>query len=250
MTSAARRALVALGLLAAAALPLAVPAVREGVGTAVGLLLAGDTEGLRSYLRSFGLWAPVLSALLMVGQAVAAPLPAFVVTLANGLLFGAFWGGLLSWSSAMAGAALCFWLSRAFGRPLAERLAGRTALEAADRFFARHGVQAILAARLLPFVPFDPVSYAAGLTRMSLARFLLATGLGQLPATALYSYAGERASGAARLLLWVFGATAGIALIGRLVRGRRTPTRALRPPAAAADGPGRPQSPVTPGRWP
>jgi uncharacterized membrane protein YdjX (TVP38/TMEM64 family) len=32
----------------------------------------------------------------MVLQAVAAPLPAFVITFANGLAFGAFWGGLLS----------------------------------------------------------------------------------------------------------------------------------------------------------
>jgi uncharacterized membrane protein YdjX (TVP38/TMEM64 family) len=37
-----------------------------------------------------------------------APLPAFLITFANASLFGAFWGGALSWFSAMAGAALCF----------------------------------------------------------------------------------------------------------------------------------------------
>jgi uncharacterized membrane protein YdjX (TVP38/TMEM64 family) len=44
----------------------------------------------------------------MILQAVVAPLPAFLITFANASLFGAFWGAALSWTSAMAGAALCF----------------------------------------------------------------------------------------------------------------------------------------------
>lgn len=44
-----------------------------------------------------------------------------------------------------------------------------------------------LVCRLLPFVPFDPVSYAAGLTSLRFWPFMLATGVGQLPATIVYS---------------------------------------------------------------
>lgn len=47
----------------------------------------------------------VVSFLLMIFRAIAAPLPAFLITFANASLFGAFWGGVLS-SSAMVGAAL------------------------------------------------------------------------------------------------------------------------------------------------
>jgi uncharacterized membrane protein YdjX (TVP38/TMEM64 family) len=227
LTPAARRALATLGVtVAAVAMPFAIPAVRDSAWTVVGLLVQGDIPGLRAYLLGFGAWAPVVSALLMVGQAIVAPLPAFVITLTNGLLFGALWGGLLSWSSALAGAWLCFWLARTLGRPFAERLVGRTALEAADRFFVRYGIQAIVLARLLPFVPFDPISYAAGLTRMGAVRFLVATGLGQLPATILYSYAGQQASHAAEVLLWVFGATVVVSVVGQVVRKRRAARRA------------------------
>lgn len=120
----------------------------------------------------------------MVFQAVIAPLPAFVLTFTNGLLFGWGWGTLLSWSSAMLGAALCFWIARVLGRPVVERLVGGSkALAVSDLFFARYGNRAILIARLLPFVSFDLISYGAGLTPVSFWRFLVATGIGQLPAT-------------------------------------------------------------------
>ena len=56
-------------------------------------------------------------------------------------------------------------------------------------------LQTILVCRLLPFVPFDPVSYAAGLTSLRFWPFMLATGVGQLPATIVYSWAGSLLTG-------------------------------------------------------
>ncbi|HEY8369234.1 MAG TPA: TVP38/TMEM64 family protein [Thermodesulfobacteriota bacterium] len=221
MGPAARRALYALVPAAVAAgAVLAVPPLREAAGIVGGLLLAGDTQGLRAYLLDFGPWAAAVSALLMVAQAIIAPLPAFVITLANGLVFGPVLGGLLSWSSALVGAWVCFGISRSLGRPAAERLVGRAALGTADAFFRRYGVQAIVVARLVPFVPFDPISYAAGLTAMSQGRFLLGTGLGQLPATALYSWFGGRAADTVDILFGVLAVTAAAWLLGRALRRR------------------------------
>ena len=55
--------------------------------------------------------------------------------------------------------------------------------------------------RLLPFVSFDYVSYAAGLTSMSFIEFFVATGIGQLPATIVYSYVGGMLTGGAQMLM-------------------------------------------------
>ena len=193
-----RRASTAAALAAVAAgagAYLALPPVRAAVDGGVRALAAGGPDAvraLRGFILGFGAWAPAVSFALMILQAVVAPLPAIVLTLANGFLFGWAWGALLSWSSAVAGAALCFWMGRALGRPAVERLLGdAAALERTDRFFARHGRWAVLLARLLPFVPFDPVSYAAGLTAIGFWPFLLATGVGQLPATLVYSRLGQ-----------------------------------------------------------
>lgn len=195
------------------------PGVREWVDTAIDVLARGDIEYVRDYLRSFGVWAPVVSALLMILQSIAAPLPAFVVTFSNGLLFGWAWGAVLSWSAAMGGAALCFWLARALGRPAVERLAGgSTALEVSDLFFQRYGDRAVLIARLLPFVSFDIISYGAGLTSMGFWRFFIATGIGQLPATIVYSYLGQNLTGSVRVLFFIFLFTAIVFVIAATVR--------------------------------
>nr|VXZ85825.1 TVP38/TMEM64 family inner membrane protein ydjZ [Klebsiella pneumoniae] len=87
----------------------------------------------------------------------------------------------------MVGAGLCFCIARALGREVVEKLTGRAVLRSADGYFTRFGPQTIPVCRLLPFVPFDPVSYAAGLTSLRFWPFMLATGVGQLPATIVYS---------------------------------------------------------------
>ena len=193
---------------------------RMFINNAFQILSKADTKALKTYLLSFGAWAPVVSALLMVFQSIIAPLPAFVITFTNGLLFGVWWGTLLSWSSAMIGAAACFYLSRFLGRPVVEKLAGGPSLEWTDRFFDRYGSHAIIIARLLPFVPFDPISYGAGLTGMGFWEFFLATGIGQLPATVVYSYLGQTATGTVKVLLLVFAVVASLIIISTALRKR------------------------------
>lgn len=180
---------------------LALPPVWRLVKDVALLLSSMDVESVKEYILSFGYWAPAVSFFLMLFQAVLAPLPAFLITFANAALFGWVFGVILSWSSAMAGALLCFWIAKYLGRDAVMRLTSRTGLEQIDAFFARHGKYAILIARLLPFISFDIVSYAAGLTSMRLVPFLVATGIGQLPATVIYSYVGSMLTGKAQLVV-------------------------------------------------
>lgn len=161
----------------------------------------GDFEVMREFIAKYGKQAAAFSFALMIFQSIAAPLPAFLITFANANLFGWWQGAILSWSSAMAGAALCFYIARIFGRDVVERLTSRSGLRAIDEFFERHGRQSILIARLLPFISFDFVSYAAGLTSMSFAGFFVATGVGQLPATIVYSYVGGMLTGGAKFVV-------------------------------------------------
>lgn len=186
------------------------PGFHTGVNQLVGVLSALDVEGLRAYLASFGIWAPAVSMGLLVLQAIVVPIPAAVITITNGLLFGALQGGLISLVGAMGAACLAYCLGRVLGRPAAEVLVGRRVLNRTDRFLHRHGRYAVLIARLIPVVPFDAVSYAAGLAGMRFRDFMWATLLGMLPATAVYSAIGEYTGRSWWMLLWV---GAGILLI-------------------------------------
>ena len=182
--------------------------------------LFSDPQAMREYIAAYGHLAPVISALLMIFQSVAAPLPAFLITFANGLLFGVWWGAALSWSSAMLGAALCFFIARYFGRPVVVKLVSEPALASSDRFFDRYGKHAVLIARLVPIISFDVISYGSGLTRMGFLGFWLATGIGQLPATILYSYLGDGATGTIKILFWVFGIVIAISIVTALIKCR------------------------------
>ncbi len=194
------------GILVAAILVLVVvyflmPAVHEWVGSVFAMFATGDFSAASEFMAQYGPAAAVVSFLLMVFQSVIAPLPAFLITIANANLFGWWQGAILSWASAMVGAALCFWIARVVGREAVEKLAGKNGIRQMEEFFQRHGTQSVLIARLLPFVSFDWVSYFAGLTSMRFWSFFLATGLGQLPATIVYSYVGGMLTGGAKLLM-------------------------------------------------
>jgi uncharacterized membrane protein YdjX (TVP38/TMEM64 family) len=201
---------------------------RFEVNRAVGLLGRGDIAGLRDYIISFGLWAPVASCFLMVLQALVAPVPSFLITFANGLAFGVFWGWMLSLFGHVLAAAVCFWISRALGRVPVEVLVGKSGLQSADRWFAKWGIYAVFAGRLVPGVAFDVISYAAGLTRMRFRNFLVATALGIFPQTFLYSYLGRQAPEYVGLFL-VTSATvvAGVVAVA-VVRYRRERRRSKR----------------------
>ena len=188
------------------------------------LELFKDPQAMREYIAAYGPLAPIISALLMILQSVAAPLPAFLITFANGLLFGVWWGAALSWSSAMLGAALCFFIARYFGRPAVVKLTSESALASSDRFFDRYGKHAVLIARLVPIISFDVISYGSGLSGMRFLGFWIATGIGQLPATILYSYLGDKATGTIKILFWAFGIVIAIFIVAVLIRRRSNDT--------------------------
>ena len=177
-----------------------VPVVNRSINDIVGMFRTGDFESMRSFIAQYGHWAMLVSALLMIFQSLAAPLPAFFITLSNANLFGWWQGCILSFVSSMAGAALCFYIARILGRDVVEKICTKGALKQIEDFFAKYGRKCILVARLLPFISFDVVSYTAGLTAMDFLGFFIATGLGQLPACIVYSYIGGMLTGGAQLL--------------------------------------------------
>lgn len=183
----------------------------------------GNAEHLRNTLLSYGPWAIAISVGLMVTQAIVAPLPANVITITNALVFGPLWGGLLSWVSTLIGASLCFLLSKIWGKPFAEKIAGGS-IQKAEQFFKSYGLHAMFLVRIMPFVPFDAVSYVAGLVGVPFSRFLFATAIGIIPSTLAYSYLGPLIAG---IYWWVLIGLLSVSLIGVIITAillRRPPS--------------------------
>lgn len=202
-----------------------VPKVNSTINDIFKMFATGDFQVVKEFVAQYGAYAMAVSFLLMILQSVIAPLPAFLITFANANLFGWWQGAILSWSSAMAGAAVCFYIARILGRDVVEKLTSKTGLKQIDDFFDKYGKHSILIARLLPFISFDIVSYAAGLTSMGFWGFFIATGIGQLPATIVYSYVGGMLTGGAKLfvtgLLILFALSVFIILIRQIYLSRK-----------------------------
>ena len=196
------------------------PSVKHVMNQVFKMFASGDFAVVRDFVASYGAYAALISFLLMIFQSIAAPLPAFLITFANANLFGWWQGAILSWSSAMAGAAVCYFIARILGRDVAEKLTSKAGMQQIDTFFKKYGKNTVLICRLLPFVSFDIVSYAAGLTSMSFISFFVATGVGQLPATIVYSYVGGMLTGGAKLLvtgLLILFALSALIFMGRKI---------------------------------
>lgn len=176
---------------ALAAIALALLLGRDWVAAIWQAFSVESMNEVTAYLRGFGVWTPLMSLLLMVFQSVIAPLPGSMVAAANGIVFGIWWGTLLSWVGGMLGAAVSFGLARWLGQDAVARLVGRARLDRANELSKRDGFWIVLAARLMPLVSFDFVSYLAGLSQMRFSQFLLATAVGMLPGTFAWTAIGH-----------------------------------------------------------
>lgn len=220
-----RRWLTAMGIVALAATALityfASATVQHEVAQMISVLGTGDGDQIRDYLQGLGFWGPLVSLGLMVLQAVVAPIPGTVIALANGLAYGTMWGGVLTLTGQTLAAIVCFALARRVGRARVESLTKSNSDDLNKSLLARWGALGIFAARLFPGLSFDVISYAAGLTRMSLSRFTLATVAGAAPQAFLASYLVQQSP----LLGWAFAgfsvvAMGALALVAILRRRR------------------------------
>ena len=190
-----------------------IPSFHRTMNNFVSKLGSLNLESVIELIRSYGAYAAVVSFFLMILQSILSPIPALLITLSNAAIFGWWKGALLSFWSAMAGAALCFYIARTLGRDVVEKITTKTGLAKVDEFFERYGKNSILICRLLPFVSFDIVSYAAGLTPIKFWDFFIATGLGQLPATIVYSYLGNLAGSTKTIFIAIVSVVALSALV-------------------------------------
>ena len=198
-----------------------------------GLVLAWRWEitltvaAIEQAIVSLGAWGVLASIGLMVLHSFV-PFPAEFLALANGMVYGPFWGVVVTWVGAMLGAFAAFGLARRLGRPFVERRLAPRHRQRLDGWMAREGWQTLLVVRFLPIVAFNLVNYAAGLTRVGWWTFAWTTGLGILPVTLLMVVLGDQVD-RVHWIVWVLFALACLGLWVWL--RRRSPA-----PSAPRDG--------------
>ena len=149
------------------------------------------------------------------------PLPATVFTLAAGAVFGLPRGLPIVVLGASIGALAAFYLGRLLGRDAVQHFTGAR-LQTLDQYLTRRGFWAVLAARLVPIVPFNALNYLSGLTALRTTSYMAATVLGILPGTTAYVAAGAYGDQPGSLpFLAAIGALVLLSVIGVVVSRRR-----------------------------
>lgn len=177
-------------LLVAVALVLSIIAAYWGLRETGILAILLDGHALRQFVMGLGMAGPVAVVAFMMLAVLVSPIPSAPVALAAGALYGHTWGTGYIALGAELGALAAFGLARLLGRDVLQRWLGSRLPNA--RLGSQSGLMAIVfISRLLPFISFDVVSYAAGLTTLTWWRFALATLAGILPASFLLAHFGE-----------------------------------------------------------
>jgi uncharacterized membrane protein YdjX (TVP38/TMEM64 family) len=159
---------------------------------------------VQELLRSFQGWVvsfgPLGWVLYALVYAVCCVLfvPASILTLGAGALYGLGTGTAVVLAGATLGAALSFLLAKSVLRKRIERMtAGNAKFAALDRAIAKEGAKIVFLVRLSPVFPFTYINYAFGLTGVRTLPYVLASFVGMIPGTFAYVYLGAAARTAA-----------------------------------------------------
>lgn len=143
---------------------------------------------IKEWILSFGMWAPILYIILYTVR----PLiffPASVLSITGGLAFGALMGTVYTVIGATLGAVVAFLVAKKLGKGFIKNGAGK--VDQIQQQLEKNGFIYVLIFRLLPIFNFDLISYAAGLSKVRLLPFFLATLIGIIPGTFAYNFLGS-----------------------------------------------------------
>jgi uncharacterized membrane protein YdjX (TVP38/TMEM64 family) len=148
-----------------------------------------NKDNLLAFLESIrGKWWGPLVFIGIYAASCGLAIPGSILTLAGGAIFGTWWGTLYNVLAANLGASLAFTIARFLGRDFLQRFTQKGKWAQWDERFSKAGFQTIFRLRLIPIIPFNALNYGAGLSSIHFRDYCLASILGMLPGTFIYTY--------------------------------------------------------------
>jgi len=147
-------------------------------------------RALRRYILSYGKFSAVIFVLIYSLKPIFIILPSSLLSILAGSIFGPYEAFILSMISCYLSGTLGFFLSKALGKSFVHKLLRGKAVSL-DSNAEKHGFKIMFVMRLSTLFPYDPLSYAAGLTKMKYRDFILASLLGIAPEMLAYSFMGK-----------------------------------------------------------
>jgi uncharacterized membrane protein YdjX (TVP38/TMEM64 family) len=148
-----------------------------------------DYGVIETAVAQAGALGPVVF-VLAYGMAALLLVPASILTISAGFLFGPALGTALVSAGSTFGAALSFLVARYFARSFVEdkiKTSNARILVAVDKAIESQGSKVVFLMRLSPLFPYSLINYSLGLTRIPFAEYIVASWAGMLPGTVAYT---------------------------------------------------------------
>ncbi|KAG7013587.1 hypothetical protein SDJN02_23754, partial [Cucurbita argyrosperma subsp. argyrosperma] len=140
--------------------------------------------------QDLGAWGPLVLSLAYIPLTVLA-VPASILTLGGGYLFGLPVGFVADSIGATVGAGAAFLLGRTIGKSfVVSKLKDYPQFHSVAIAINRSGFKIVLLLRLVPLLPFNMLNYLLSVTPVSLGEYMLASWLGMMPITLALVYVG------------------------------------------------------------
>jgi len=150
----------------------------------------GDSSALKSWIQQLGIFGPLVIIGLLTLAIVMSPVPSAPIALVSGAVYGHYLGTVYVVIGAVLGAIIAFFIARLSGADALKSWLGHRY----DKYLSGSQttlMSVVFVSRLLPFISFDMVSYAAGVTALTFWRFFLATLAGVIPSSFLLAHFGS-----------------------------------------------------------
>lgn len=178
--------------LAAAVVLLGLPSPAEALPS-----VADAVSGVEALVQEAGALGPLVFVCAYVLASVLL-VPASLLTLAAGFLFGPVLGTAVVSVASTAGASAAFLVGRYLARPAVEkRIQANARFAAVDAAIGAQGPKIVFLLRLSPLFPFGLLNYALSLTRVEFGPYVLASWAGMIPGTIAYVALGGAGKAAA-----------------------------------------------------
>jgi uncharacterized membrane protein YdjX (TVP38/TMEM64 family) len=156
-----------------------------------------SSPNLQEFLQNALQWINSLGAIggiVFIGIYIIATLaflPAALLTLGAGVIFGVIWGSIYVFIGATLGAIAAFLVGRYLAQGwVKEKISSYKKFAIIDKAVSKEGLKIVLLVRLSPLFPFNLLNYAFGITSVSFQDYLIGS-VGMIPGTIMYVYFGS-----------------------------------------------------------
>lgn len=174
-----------------------------------------DFDEFRAMIERAGFLGYFVYILIFIASAVFS-LPAMIITITGGVVFGPVLGALLALTGATFGAVAAFLVARYLARGFIVDKFGENAIfKKIEKGVEKNGKDFLILTRLVPVFPYNIQNYAYGVTNINLGMYTVITAITMAPGAFIYAYmAGEIAVNGVSTRLFIQLIVAGIVLFG------------------------------------